>query len=63
MTLEASITKDLGADSLDVIELIMALEDEFGLEISDEDAETITTVGQAIDYVAHAANSAQRSED
>ena len=46
----ASFTEDLGADSLDVVELVMALEDEFGIEIPDEDAEKITTVQNAIDY-------------
>jgi acyl carrier protein len=50
----ASITHDLGADSLDAIELIMALEDEFGIEISDEYAEAISTVQQAIDHVVRA---------
>jgi acyl carrier protein len=49
---DASITHDLGADSLDAVELIMALEDEFGVEIPDEDAESITTVQHAIDYVS-----------
>ena len=48
---EASFVDDLGADSLDVVELVMALEEEFGLEISDEDAEKLTTVKQAIDYI------------
>ena len=43
--------EDLGADSLDTVELVMALEEEFGCEIPDEDAEKITTVQQAIDYV------------
>lgn len=48
---EASFTNDLGADSLDTVELVMALEEEFGCEIPDEDAEKITSVQQAIDYV------------
>jgi acyl carrier protein len=47
----ASFVDDLGADSLDVVELVMALEEEFGLEISDEDAEKLTTVEQAIGYI------------
>lgn len=48
---EASFVDDLGADSLDTVELVMALEDEFDCEISDEEAEKITTIQQAIDYV------------
>ncbi len=48
---ESSFTQDLGADSLDTVELVMALEDEFECEIPDEDAEKIATVQQAIDYV------------
>ena len=48
---EASFVDDLGADSLDVVELVMALEEEFGLEINDEDAEKIGTVKQAIEYI------------
>ena len=47
----ASFVDDLGADSLDVVELVMALEEEFGLEISDEDAEKLSTVQQAIAYI------------
>ena len=49
---EASFIEDLGADSLDLVELIMAMEEEFGLEISDEDAEKIQTVQDAIHYVS-----------
>ena len=51
VTPEASFVDDLNADSLDLVELIMAFEEEYGMEISDEDAEKITTVGQAWDYV------------
>lgn len=50
-TNEASFIDDLGADSLDTVELVMALEEEFECEIPDEDAEKITTVQQAIDYI------------
>ncbi|MCF6354040.1 MAG: acyl carrier protein [Candidatus Polarisedimenticolaceae bacterium] len=51
VTLDASFVDDLGADSLDTVELVMALEETFETEIPDEDAEKITTVQQAIDYV------------
>ena len=49
----ASFVDDLGADSLDTVELVMALEDEFDLEIPDEEAEKITTVQSAIDYITN----------
>lgn len=51
ITPEASFIDDLGADSLDTVELIMALEEEFDLEIPDEDAESLTTVKAVIDYI------------
>lgn len=51
VTLEASFIDDLGADSLDTVELVMALEEEFDMEIPDEEAEKIVTVGDAIDYI------------
>ncbi len=56
VTPEAKFVDDLGADSLDLVELVMALEEEYNMEISDEDAEKILTVGDAIEYIqAHAA--------
>ena len=51
VTISASFIDDLGADSLDIVELIMALEEEFDLEIPDEDAESIETVGDVLDYI------------
>ncbi|MEG1255224.1 acyl carrier protein [Clostridium sp.] len=51
ITMEASFVDDLGADSLDIVELIMALEEEFDIEIPDEDAEKIATVGDVVDYI------------
>lgn len=51
ITMESSFMDDLGADSLDIVELIMALETEFDLEIPDEDAEKISTVGDVVEYI------------
>jgi len=51
VTMEASFKDDLEADSLDVVELIMELEDEFDMEIADEEAEKLNTVGDAVDYI------------
>lgn len=51
VTRELKFQEDLGADSLDVVELIMEMEDVFGIQISDEDAEKITTIGDAVDYI------------
>lgn len=51
VTREARFREDLEADSLDIVELIMALEDKMSIEISDEDAQSITTVGHAVDYI------------
>jgi len=59
VTPEASFIDDLGADSLDTVELVMALEEEFNMEIPDEDAEKIKTVGDAIEYIKSHANVAQ----
>ncbi len=58
VTSDASFVDDLGADSLDTVELVMALEEEFEIEIPDEDAEKITTVQQAIDYINDRRNKA-----
>ena len=51
VTLQASFVEDLNADSLDLVELIMSLEEEFGMEISDEDAERIQKVSDAVEYI------------
>jgi len=56
ISLEASFTDDLGADSLDTVELVMALEEEFGTEIADEEAEKLTTVKKTVDYILNTAN-------
>ena len=56
----ASFVDDLGADSLDTVELVMALEEEFGVEIPDEDAEKMTTVGEAVRYVEEKAKSSSK---
>jgi acyl carrier protein len=55
VTMEASFQNDLGADSLDTVELVMAFEEEFNLEIPDEDAETIATVQDAVSYISQKA--------
>lgn len=51
ITMDTAFIDDLGADSLDIVELIMGIENEFDMEIPDEDAETITTVGDAVKYI------------
>jgi acyl carrier protein len=51
VTLDASFTEDLGADSLDIVELVMAFEEEFGIEIPDEEAEKISNVREAVTYI------------
>jgi len=56
ITEEASYTEDLGADSLDTVELVMALEEEFSTEIADDEAERLTTVGKTVDYVLNNLN-------
>lgn len=54
ITLDSSFVDDLGADSLDMVELVMALEDEFGISISDEEAQNIRTIRDAVEYIENA---------
>jgi len=54
ITLDSAFVDDLGADSLDMVELVMALEDEFGISISDEEAQTIRTIRDAVEYIENA---------
>ena len=56
ITMEAKFIDDLGADSLDTVELIMQFEEEFGIEIPDEDAEGLISVGEAVDYISQKLN-------
>jgi len=51
MTMDTDIARDLGADSLDVVELLMSIEDEFGVEIPDEEIENIKTIGELVEYI------------
>jgi acyl carrier protein len=60
LTADASFMEDLGADSLDTVELVMALEEEFGIEIPDEDAEKITRVKEATEYIDKHADKAKK---
>lgn len=62
VVLAASFANDLGADSLDTVELVMALEEAFDIEIPDEVAEQIDTVGKAVDYIAKATGAATKSK-
>jgi len=62
-TMEASFVDDLGADSLDTVELVMALEEEFDTEIPDEEAEKIRTIQQAVDYIKQYQKQHQEAED
>lgn len=56
ITLESNVVEDLNADSISLMEFTLALEDEFGIEISDEDAEHILTLGQVVDYISEKIN-------
>ena len=57
VTKDVSYIEDLGADSLDTVELVMALEEEFSTEIADEEAEKLTTIGKTVDYISSRVNS------
>lgn len=61
VTLEANFATDLGADSLDTVELVMAIEEEFSIEIPDEDAEKIATLDQAVKFIENAVNPVKNS--
>ncbi len=63
IAMESSFIDDLGADSLDIVELIMALEEEFDTEIPDEEAEKIRTIQQAVDYIKHHQAETEDSEE
>ncbi|MBO5200768.1 MAG: acyl carrier protein [Clostridia bacterium] len=52
MTMDTKIAEDLGADSLDLVDLLMSIEDEFGVEIPDEEVENLHTIGEVVDYIA-----------
>lgn len=52
VTLDSDLTEDLGADSLDLVDLVMAFEDEFGVKVEDEDVENIVTIGDIVDYIS-----------
>ncbi len=52
VTLDSDLTEDLGADSLDLVDLVMAFEDEFGVKVEDEDVENIATIGDIVDYIS-----------
>lgn len=56
MTMDTKIADDLGADSLDLVDLLMSVEDEFGIEIPDEDVENITTIGDIVEYIDSKSN-------
>lgn len=56
MTMDTKIADDLGADSLDLVDLLMSVEDEFGIEIPDEDVENISTIGDIVDYIDSKSN-------